>query len=654
MDHLSRIDEIYNEFQNFPAKGPVVRNNQKNDCYSIFVLETLFSPYHGIRKFQHSDKEHRAVLEKAIVPPPDDHIDIFYEEVDFDERIYHVVQVKNTHLGATEIETCLTMMEQSVTTYIKNPKTLKRNLRDVMSGTEFSKEDKKNCIYYVVHAGRINAIRNQKPNQFIHTFAELQMIREGVEKECVPRDTITIDTVNNFIVNNFIKEEKSHGEQTPGTDRPRSLLCNFNGYDLAKLNNKYASSLAGRNILYGQNLRESLKEKSKTFGSMFDTINTEPDLFLFYNNGITILCSDVDAKSERQKENITLKDFSIINGAQTTSTLGAFLKQAEIEEDAQKIEKLKRVFVLTKIYEINSELKEHEKISENIRVFTNTQTPLSNRDMVSIRSEQVKAQRRFIEDFDAPNAFILIKKGESPRDYPKLLPYQVITNERVAQLCFAGPLLDPFTAKDKRSKLFNVDQQEGVTLNALYHQIYDAKDGLIFKLSNIELDELLFVYKLHEDSKLHYRRGLKAQLDRLNQEQLGDDVDKRTREQRKEQVKRFIEIAAVCIFHNITGYYLMKKSFELSKDESSQRIFDTRRYYNDKDYRTQVIELFLDVFLTKTIEIIADNSGIGNIQNWTRSMEGSNIFKEKFQAELIRMEYKLAGEYKKFVKLAKV
>ena len=122
------------------------------------------------------------------------------------------------------------------------------------------------------------------------------------------------------------------------------------------------------------------------------------NFFCFYNNGITIICSDVDAKSVLNKEKITLINFSIINGAQTTSTLGEFLKQAQAHEDSDKIEKLKKVFVLTKIYVINSTLKEHEKIGESIRIFTNTQTPLSNRDMVSIRIEQIKVQRRFIEN----------------------------------------------------------------------------------------------------------------------------------------------------------------------------------------------------------------------------------------------------------------
>jgi hypothetical protein len=183
---------------------------------------------------------------------------------------------------------------------------------------------------------------------------------------------------------------------------------------------------------------------------MFETIDNEPNLFLFYNNGVTVLCTHFNTYSENTNEKITLKNFSIINGAQTTSTLGEYLKEALIEENLEKIEKLKKVFVLTKIYEINSSLKHHEKIGNNIRIFTNTQTPLSTRDMVSIRTEQIELQKKFLNNFKYPNIFVTIKNGEMPPATPALFKYQIISNERLAQLCFAGPLGDPFTAKDKR------------------------------------------------------------------------------------------------------------------------------------------------------------------------------------------------------------
>lgn len=649
----NRISEIYSEFQNFPPKNGIVRNGIKNDSYAIYVFETLLNPYHGVKKFEHSNQEHRNLLIKSIVPPPDDNIDIFFEENDLDERSYHLVQVKNSNLTPSEIETNFVMMESTINNHCKNPKATRRNLKELISLTDFSKEDKNHCQYYIIHKGNIKSVRNQKKNQIILNFSDLEIIRQGSQNNCVPVATITIDTVNNFIINNFLESKESDQSQGQLNNKPKSLLCNFNGYDLASLNNQYASSLAGRNILYGQNLRESLNNKSKTYESMFDTINKEPDLFLFYNNGITILCSDVDAISSKGKENITLKNFSIINGAQTTSTLGDYLKEANANNDVSKIEKLKKVFVLTKIYEINSTLKEHEKIGENIRIFTNTQTPLSNRDMVSIRHEQIRVQRRFIEEFKAPNIFIAIKNGEKPMDYPQFLPYQIITNERLAQLCFAGPLMDPFIAKDKRSKLFHVELQDSVTLNTLYHRIFDTKEGILFKMSNIELDELLFIYKLHEDTKKFHKQKLHNQIVKLTQDPTTNDIDKNSREIRVEQVKRFSEISAVFIFHNIAAYYLLKRNFDSNIESNSTLIFNSTRYYNDKEFKRKVIEAFLDLVYTKSIEIIANNSGIGNIQNWTRSTSGADMFIKKFEEELVLKDYKIAPEYENFIKLAK-
>jgi hypothetical protein len=649
----ARIDHIYSEFQNFPPNNPIVRNNIRNDAYPIFVLETLFSPYHGVSKFERENEDHRKLLLKSIVPPPDDNIDIFYEIDDLDERSYHIVQVKNTVLRPSEIETYLTMMENSISIYIRTPKTLRKNLRDIIQETSFSKDDKTNCNYYIIHKGSTKGIRNQKKNQTILNFADLKIIDQGTKHNCVPFSTIEIDTVNNFIVNNFI--ENKNENQKFSNKKPKSLLCNFNGYDLAKLNNEYASTLAGRNILYGQNLREALGGKSKTYDSMTATINTEPELFLFYNNGITILCSDFDAKSEGNKVDIiTLKNFSIINGAQTTSTLGAYLKEAAIEENQDKIEKLKKVFVLTKIYEINSSLTEHEEIGEKIRINTNSQTPLSSRDMVSIRKEQIRVQNRFYIDCTYPNIFILIKNGEKPAIHPALHPYQIISNERLAQLCFAGPLNDPFTAKDKRSKLFNSDNQDGLTLNTLYHVIFNLTDGLLFKLSNIQIDELLFIYKLHEDAKRFYRNSLKDDFNHLNQDPIVDDVDRKSRPTRTVQNKRYQEISAVFIFHNITGYYLLKRQYDSSVPNNNNLIFNSRQYYNDKEYRQQIIELFIELVFSRSLRIIAENSGNDNVQNWTRSSAGAEIFKTKFSEDISINSYKIKKKYTDFIAKAKV
>ena len=171
------------------------------------------------------------------------------------------------------------------------------------------------------------------------------------------------------------------------------MLCNLRGYDLALLCNKYISSTIGRNILFGQNLRESLEMKSRTYEDMCQTISKEPQRFWHYNNGITILAEsvDIDRDDNEEIDTIKLKNFSIINGAQTTSSLGRFYKEAKMHDKSEDIEKLKKVFVLARIMEVNN-----NELKDRICIYNNSQNPISSRDMVSTRREQKLLQNRYI------------------------------------------------------------------------------------------------------------------------------------------------------------------------------------------------------------------------------------------------------------------
>jgi hypothetical protein len=466
----------------------------------------------------------------------------------------------------------------------------------------------------------------------------------------VPAEAFEIDTANNFIVNNFI--DKTESKPQPNTNLPESLLCNFSGYDLAKLNNKYANTLIGRNILYGQNLRESLNKTAKTFEKMFDTIDKEPQLFLYYNNGITIISSYFNAKSKGNSEEIIVKDFSIINGAQTTSTLGSYLRNAELNNDFEKIENLKKVFVLTKIYQISKDLKNHELISERIKIYTNTQTPLSSRDMVSIRPEQILLNKNFLEA--EPYIYINIKKGGDVPNYPKTLPHQRVTNEILAQISLCGFLSQPFTAKDRKTKIFDTESKEGYNLNEVYHKLFDIKDGILFKKSNLELDELLFVYRMHEDSKKVQKNFLKDQLNNIYQTAATDEFDKITKEDQSNRIRRNMEISNVCLFWNITTYYQIKKSFDNYIKDFTELSFDYKKYYSDKNFKDKVIKLFLQLCFSKTVEIIRKNSGQENVPNWLRVEKNEKVFLSNLKEQLLNDGINIREQYKDFILATKI
>ncbi len=646
-----RTRELYEKFVNFPSKYSIVRNGQVNDAFNLFVFETLFKNFHNVKSLDNSNKEHRELLVKSIVPPPDDYIDIFFEEDNVDEKKYHIVQVKNSHLTQVDIETNFTMMEKSIKMYLNKPKDLKRSLKNIIGETDFSKQYEKNCIFYVVHTGETKFIRNQKKNQIIVTSSELKILREGIELESVPKESFLIDIASNFIINNFV-DNKNFKKET--NKLPQSILCNFSGYDLAVLNNKYSNTLVGNNILYGQNLRESLAKKSKTFDSMISTIDKEPDLFLFYNNGITILAESFDAKADGDKEAITLQKFSIINGAQTTSTLGAYLKEAEILNDKDKIENLKNVFVLTKIFKIDSCLKNSETISERIRIYNNTQTPLSSRDMVSIRKEQKKIRDRFLEFDNAPHISIAIKKGVEHTSYPQTFPHQRVSNETLAQLVLCAFFSEPFNAKDKKAKIFDNENRENVTLNDIYHKIFDIEDGVLFKKSNVELNELLFVYKLHNDAKNFQKQILKEQLSNFSQKAFKDEADKETRGKRIERVRRNMEITNVCLFYNITAYFELKKQLDSYIEDNNKLVFDYRRYYDDKKYKETILKDFIRLIYKDTVNIIRENSGIDNVTNWIRAEKNQNVFLDKLKYQIIDELFDYKEKYVDFIEQYKI
>ncbi len=641
-----RVNQLYDQFKDFPQKNKIVRNGITDDAFTLLVFEILFYNYHSVKQLNYDEETHRELVTQYIVPPPDDCIDIFFEEKDLDECKYHIVQVKNSHLTPGQVEECFVLMENSIKIFLTKPRDSKKNLKEIISNTDFSKQYKNDCIYYVVHRGQTNYIRNQKATQKIITGDELEILEKGTRQMSVPIEGFEIDTATNFIVNNFIDNS---GTNKVNKDLPQSLLCNFSGYDLATLNNKYSNTLLGRNILYGQNLRESLNKASKTFESMFDTINNEPNLFLFYNNGITIISSYFN----EEKGKIIIKDFSIINGAQTTSTLGAYLRDAEINNEQDKIEKLKNVFVLTKIYQINSQLKNSEHISENIKIFNNTQTPLSSRDMVSIRKEQVALQEKLFLGA-APNIFVYIKKGETFPVHPKTLPHQRVTNEILAQLALCGFFSEPHTAKDKKTSIFDNDAKDDVLLNSVYDRLFNQKDGILFTKSKSEVDELLFIFRLHEDTKKFQKNYLKTQLQSLTQKSLTNTVQNDQKERQINTIKRNLEIANVCLFFNIACYYEMRNNFDHLVSNISDLTFETKRYFDSKDdYKEKLIKAFSGLVYSKTIEIIRNNTGVENVNNWIRGEKGQTIFLSTLRNLLINEGFTISESFVDFIKVYK-
>lgn len=153
-------------------------------------------------------------------------------------------------------------------------------------------------------------------------------------------------------------------------DFRRALIGRMAVGQLASLFDRHGDRLLERNI------RRYLGLSGNRVNEAVAATLSDPSLrnnFYFYNNGITIVCSQFRYNA-LQSENwqVQLSGLQIVNGGQTSKTVQQVVK--EIGPDAGNAQ------VLVRIYELSSE---DEQIVRNITYATNSQNPVDLRDLRS-------------------------------------------------------------------------------------------------------------------------------------------------------------------------------------------------------------------------------------------------------------------------------
>lgn len=641
MDIEKKLNEYYEQFKGIPSYAPIVRNNQKNDAFELVIFDILYS-----RELDFSIiKDNVDEISKYIIAPPDGGIDIFYEKASGDDYTFDVIQVKTGQLNGKELKSAILDMKRTIDDYCSDPNTISsKSCLDILSASNLDKSTKNNCEYYVVHTGDVTSFVGAKDDEHVLTLKQLEILANNISDK-VDSDIFTVDRSNNMVTYDVSVNDY------------KAIICSINGYDLAVLNNKYYNTELGRNILFGQNLREQLNsKKSKTYKAMENTINNCPENFWFYNNGITIIADGLKEiePDEKGVSKIQLIDFSIVNGAQTTSSLGLYLKEANSKGDKKAIENLKKVFVLTRILQVSD-----EDMQRDIAIYNNTQNPITSRDMVANREEQKKLNAWLLDD-DYPQIYVEIRRGAKiPGNFNKAIAHRITTNEELAQIAYAAFFEAPFTAKDKKSALFNMDfNQTEYTLNKTYHDIfyYDEahpeKNGIIFKKSKIEIDEALFVEYLYKQCRGHLRKVYQSRIEDQKTQREGAIAESNESavakcDSRITEYSSYLEIVGVCMFYFESLYYEFKAQFPHKHIR-----FDYDKFYSDKKFKKELVKDASNLFLTLTIRLLkstAQEAGKGgNINNWVRGRACQEKF---FQAlgEELSTNMELEEKYDDFI-----
>lgn len=148
------------------------------------------------------------------------------------------------------------------------------------------------------------------------------------------------------------------------------------GSVLAEWYDEYGSRLLELNV------RSYLQAKGKINKGILETLVKEPERFLAYNNGITIVAEEITFTSDQSRIQ-KLRGMQIVNGGQTTASIHRASRDYKAD--------LSRVYVQAKITKVPAD--EFEAVVPEISRLSNTQNKVSEVDLRARHSFHVGLER---------------------------------------------------------------------------------------------------------------------------------------------------------------------------------------------------------------------------------------------------------------------
>ena len=249
-------------------------------------------------------------------------------------------------------------------------------------------------------------------------------VKAVIESNRAPFDWVEEGKVVLDQPNNFLKY-KDH-----------SIVCNISAKSLKKL---WESD--GDRGLLAMNLRYYIKS-TNIDNKIEESILFDGKDFWYLNNGIIIVCNDYKVVDNE----VLLKQFSIVNGGQTSRMIGTipfdedFYINCKIIKNVFETAQDKNAFIA--------------KVAEA----SNTQKPIKAKDIIANRIEQRNLKTMLSEN----KVFIEIKRGEkcNHEQYPE--PWQRTKNNELAQDLYSFVYMQPGPARNSVSSMLSNEEKYNV------------------------------------------------------------------------------------------------------------------------------------------------------------------------------------------------
>lgn len=174
--------------------------------------------------------------------------------------------------------------------------------------------------------------------------------------------------------------------------------------------------------LIDQNVRNFLGGKVKPNKSMADTLCTTPERFFSFNNGLSSTCANVEtAEIDGRKYITSIRNWHIVNGGQTTTTIYNAVKNKKITD-----EQLQKAFVAVKISVIPQIVaNEKPELISDIAQFANSQNKVKDSDL--------SANSKFMRDLETQS-----RKEWTAEEKPTLWYFERLRGQFNTEKSIAG------------------------------------------------------------------------------------------------------------------------------------------------------------------------------------------------------------------------
>lgn len=233
-------------------------------------------------------------------------------------------------------------------------------------------------------------------------------------------------------------------------DHFRKRMDNYDKEELAEAHISY-------NVL-SDNVRGFIL-KSEYNKNIYTTLEKEPSKFFMYNNGITIIASDVKVVPfpNGSRSQVIITDLQVLNGGQTLRTIHNYNERNK----SAGLENLQKAEILVRVFKVTDKL-----LMNRIAEYTNSQNAILNRDLKSISSDQIKLER-YLENFGIQ---YIRKNGDVGLSCSNKKYAYIISMEKLGQIFYAVKG-SPENATNKKRAIFDGD----------YNRLFRSEDLLTEK-----------------------------------------------------------------------------------------------------------------------------------------------------------------------------